>query len=50
LTRFIASQDGKITYWYIRPHQLDPTIVPLIPVPPFPSYSFEPLDILDSSS
>jgi len=35
---FIASQDGKFAYWYIRPHQLDPTIVPLIPVPPFPSY------------
>jgi membrane-associated phospholipid phosphatase len=25
-------------YWYIRPHQLDPSIVPLIPVAPFPSY------------
>ena len=35
---FIASQDGKFTYWYLRPHQLDPTIVPLFPVPPFPSY------------
>ncbi len=35
---FIASQDGKFTYWYIRPHQLDPAIVPLIPVPNFPSY------------
>lgn len=35
---FIASQDGKFTYWYIRPHQLDPTIVPLFPVPNFPSY------------
>jgi hypothetical protein len=35
---FIASQDGKFTYWYIRPHQLDPEIVPLFPVPPFPSY------------
>jgi len=35
---FIASQDGKFTYWYIRPHQLDPAIVPLFPVPPFPSY------------
>ena len=35
---FIASQDGKFTYWYIRPSQLDPTIVPLIPVPNFPSY------------
>ena len=35
---FIASQDGKFTYWYIRPHQLDPGIVPLFAVPPFPSY------------
>jgi membrane-associated phospholipid phosphatase len=35
---FIASQDGKFTYWYIRPSQLDPTITPLFPVPPFPSY------------
>ncbi len=35
---FIASQDGKFTYWYIRPHQLDPSIVPLFPVPIFPSY------------
>jgi membrane-associated phospholipid phosphatase len=35
---FIASQDGKFTYWYIRPSQLDPTITPLIPVPIFPSY------------
>lgn len=35
---FIASQDGKFTYWYIRPHQLDTSIVPLFAVPPFPSY------------
>ena len=35
---FIASQDGKFTYWYLRPHQLDPAIVPLFPVPNFPSY------------
>jgi membrane-associated phospholipid phosphatase len=35
---FIASQDGKFAYWYIRPHQLDPAIVPLFPVPNFPSY------------
>ena len=35
---FIASQDGKFTYWYIRPSQLDPAIVPLFPVPNFPSY------------
>lgn len=35
---FIASQDGKFTYWYLRPHQLDPGITPLFPVPNFPSY------------
>lgn len=35
---FIASQDGKFTYWYLRPNQLDPTIVPLFAVPNFPSY------------
>jgi membrane-associated phospholipid phosphatase len=35
---FIASQDGKFTYWYIRPNQLDPAITPLFPVPNFPSY------------
>ena len=35
---FIASQDGKFTYWYLRPHQLDPGVVPLFPVPNFPSY------------
>src|SRR5258705_8541998 len=35
---FIASQDGKFTYWYLRPHQNDPAIVPLFPVPNFPSY------------
>jgi hypothetical protein len=35
---FIASQDGKFTYWYIRPPQLDPSIVPIFPMPNFPSY------------
>jgi membrane-associated phospholipid phosphatase len=35
---FIASQDGKFTYWYIRPPQLDSGITPLFPVPNFPSY------------
>ena len=35
---FIASQDGKFTYWYLRPNQNDPAIVPLFPVPNFPSY------------
>jgi membrane-associated phospholipid phosphatase len=35
---FIASQDGKFAYWYLRPHQNDSMIVPLFPVPNFPSY------------
>ena len=35
---FIASQDGKFTYWYIRPHQLDTGIIPLFAVPNFPTY------------
>ena len=35
---FIASQDGKFAYWYIRPSQLDPAVMPLFPVPNFPSY------------
>ena len=35
---FAASQDGKFAYWYLRPHMLDSAIVPLFPVPNFPSY------------
>jgi membrane-associated phospholipid phosphatase len=35
---FIASQDGKFAYWYPRPAQMDPAIVPLFPSPNFPSY------------
>ena len=35
---FIASQDGKFAYWYLRPHMLDPRIVPLFAAPNFPSY------------
>ena len=35
---FIASQDGKFAYWYLRPAQLDPTLAPLFPAPNFPSY------------
>jgi membrane-associated phospholipid phosphatase len=35
---FLASQDAKFTYWYLRPSQLDTSIVPLFPVPNFPSY------------
>jgi membrane-associated phospholipid phosphatase len=38
LDAFIASQDGKFTYWYLRPHQLDSGITPLFPAPNFPSY------------
>jgi membrane-associated phospholipid phosphatase len=33
-----ASQDGKFTYWYIRPPQLDRGITPLFPAPNFPGY------------
>lgn len=35
---FIASQDAKFTYLYIRPHQLDAGVLPLFPAPNFPSY------------
>ncbi len=35
---FIASQDSKFTYWFIRPPQLEPAIKPLFAVPNFPSY------------
>jgi membrane-associated phospholipid phosphatase len=35
---YIASQDAKFTYWYLRPNQLDPSITPLFAVPNFPSY------------
>lgn len=35
---WIASNDAKYAYWYLRPHQLDSSIVPLFPVPNFPSY------------
>lgn len=35
---FIASQDGKFAYWYPRPAQLEPGIVPLFQAPNFPSY------------
>jgi hypothetical protein len=47
---FIASQDGKFTYWYIRPPQLDPAIVPLFPVPKLPKLPVQPLDVLCSQS
>jgi membrane-associated phospholipid phosphatase len=35
---FLASNDGKYAYWYLRPHMLDKTIEPLFTVPNFPSY------------
>jgi membrane-associated phospholipid phosphatase len=35
---WIASNDSKYTYWYLRPHQFDSGITPLFPVPNFPSY------------
>ena len=35
---FIASQDGKFTYWFLRPFQLDSGVVTLFPTPNFPSY------------
>lgn len=35
---WIASQDGKFTYWYPRPAQVDPTLVTLFAAPNFPSY------------
>jgi len=35
---YIASQDGKFTYWVARPNQFDPEITTLFPTPNFPSY------------
>jgi membrane-associated phospholipid phosphatase len=35
---FIASHESKYSYWYIRPSQLDPTIVSVFAVPNHPSY------------
>jgi membrane-associated phospholipid phosphatase len=35
---FIASNDAKYAYWYLRPHMLDAELKPLFPAPPFPSY------------
>lgn len=35
---FIASQDGKFAYWYVRPAQLDPSLATLFAAPNFPSY------------
>ena len=38
LDAFIASQDGKFAYWYLRPNMNDSRISPLFAVPNFPSY------------
>ncbi len=35
---FIASQDAKYAYWYPRPAQMDPGLIPLFPAPAHPSY------------
>ena len=35
---YIAAHDAKYTYWSLRPHMADTTIVPLIPVPNHPAY------------
>jgi hypothetical protein len=35
---WIASQDSKFHYWVARPNQFDPSIVTVIPTPPFPGY------------
>ena len=34
----IASHEAKMTYWRIRPSQLDPTLQPFFPPPAHPSY------------
>ncbi len=35
---YIARWDAKYTYWSMRPYQVDPTVVTLLPPPPHPSY------------
>jgi membrane-associated phospholipid phosphatase len=35
---YVAVWDAKYEYWAIRPHQLDPTLTTVIPVPAHPSY------------
>lgn len=35
---FVACWDAKYTYWFIRPHQLDPTFQPLFTPPAYPAY------------
>jgi hypothetical protein len=34
----IAGLEAKYAYWFIRPYQADPSIIPLIPQPAHPSY------------
>ena len=34
----LACWEAKYTYWYIRPHQLDPALRPVVSVPGHPSY------------
>lgn len=34
----VACWDAKYTYWYIRPHQLDAELRPVVNVPGHPSY------------
>jgi len=35
---YIACWDAKYTYWSMRPYEVDPTVVALLPSPPHPSY------------
>ena len=37
----VACWDAKYTYWFIRPHQMEPTLTTVIPVTPYPSYRAE---------
>ena len=44
---FLASNDGKFAYWYLRPHQLDPGIPPLFRSAELPELSVQSLRALD---
>ena len=44
---FIASNDGKFAYWYLRPHQLDPKHNSSVSRSQLPKLSIEPLHSLD---
>jgi membrane-associated phospholipid phosphatase len=35
----LSCWDTKYAYWCLRPNQADPTIVTIVPTPPFPSYT-----------